>query len=362
MATIRKQPNGRWQAIIRRRGIQDSRTFRTKDLANSWVREIEDAIDLGLYEARAAASETTLNDIIEIYRRDHLPKYTGHAHETQLRLFAESLGDFAIAAITPSVVADWRDDRLRQVSEATTRKDLMKLSRLLNLAAKSGCDLPRGNPVKLIEMPSEPGHRDRRLERGEYRKLLRAALAGRRRKRKDGTRAWPLYAYVMRWAIETGMRQSEIADLRWRDIDFDAQTAAVRSEDPRRHQKKVRAGKINGARRRTKSNLSRIVALSPAAIRLLKRVRQDYPNHRDRVFGFQTGGGIGQAHTRVTARAGLAEEDLLFHDFRHEAASRLARILQAHELAYMLGHTDIGTTMRYYHPHAGDIVGKLKRR
>jgi len=362
MATIRKQSNGRWQTIIRRRGIRDSRTFRTKELANSWARGIEDAIDAGVYEARNAAAETTLNDIIDIYRRDHLPKYTGHAHETQLNLLAKSLGDLPVAAITPSAVAQWRDERLRQVSEATTRKDLMKLSRLLNLAAKSGCDLPRGNPVKLIEMPKEPGHRDRRLERGEYRKLLRAALAGRRRKREDETRAWPIYAYVMRWAIETGMRQGEIADLRWRDIDLEARTATVVSEDPRRHQKRIRAGRVNGTRRRTKSDLSRIVALSPAAIRILKRVHRDYPHPRDRVFGFETGGGISQAHARVAERAGLADEDLLFHDFRHEAASRLARILQAHELAYMLGHTDISTTMRYYHPHAGDIVDKLKVR
>lgn len=363
MATIRRQKsNNRWQAVIRRQGVKESRTFRTRDQAATWAREVEDAIDGGTYTERRAARTTLLEEIIDLYRDRHLPRRSGHSHSTQLNLISAALGHFPVAAISPRMVADFRDARLREVSESTTRKDLMKLSALLQLAQKEGLELPRGNPIKLIDLPEEPPHRDRRLERGEYRKLLRAAYAGRRPKRADGGTAYPLYALIMRWAIETGMRQGEIAALRWKDVNLKSCTAKVVNEDPRRRRKQAAAGNTNdGPRRRTKTDQSRIVPLSPAAVQVLHRVKRDYPGS-GRVFKYKTGGGISQAHERVAKRASLHEEDLLFHDFRHEAASRLAQKLAAHELSYMLGHSDISTTMRYYHPRPEDILYKLRTR
>lgn len=353
MASIRRQQsNGRWQAIIRRQGVKESKTFRTREQAVTWAREVEDAVDGGTYLERRAARTTLLNEIIDLYKDRHLPRRSGHSHATQLNLISAALGHFPVASITPRMVADFRDARLREVSESTTRKDLLKLSALLNLARKEGCELPRGNPVKLIDLPTDPPHRDRRLEPGEYRKLLKAAYAGRHPKRADGRSAYPLYALIMRWAIETGMRQGEIADLRWKDVNLKSCTAKVVNEDPRRRRKQAAAGNTNNApRRRTKTDQSRIVPLSPAAVQVLRRVKRNYPG-TGRIFKYKTGGGISQAHERVAKRAGLHQEDLMFHDLRHEAASRLAQKLAAHELAYMLGHSDISTTMRYYHPRS----------
>jgi len=52
-------------------------------------------------------------------------------------------------------------------------------------------------------------------------------------------------------------------------------------------------------------------------------------------------------------------EDLWFHDLRHEATSRLAGRLQAHELAKMFGWRTLSMALRYYHPRAEDLVCKL---
>lgn len=73
------------------------------------------------------------------------------------------------------------------------------------------------------------------------------------------------------------------------------------------------------------------------------------------MFGFQIGGASAK-HMPALAHAGLKHEDLLVHDYQQRSSSRLAGLLQAHELAYMLGHADVDTAMRYYHPHPADIV------
>ncbi len=109
--------------------------------------------------------------------------------------------------------------------------------------------------------------------------------------------------------------------------------------------------------RHTKSGRSRIVPLTRAAARLLWRLKPQRPKATDKVFGYKSGGGIHQAFERIRKRAEI--EGLHFHDLRHEAASRLALKLRAHELARVLGHSDLKTTMRYYHPAASDLVGKL---
>jgi integrase len=74
------------------------------------------------------------------------------------------------------------------------------------------------------------------------------------------------------------------------------------------------------------------------------------------VFGLKPDS-VTQAFDRACQRAGLA--GLHFHDLRHEATSRLADLLQAHELAKVTGHKDMRMVLRYYHPHASDLAKKL---
>ena len=50
--------------------------------------------------------------------------------------------------------------------------------------------------------------------------------------------------------------------------------------------------------------------------------------------------------------------DLTFHDLRHEATSRLASKLEAHELAAWTGHRELKMVLRYYHPRAADLARK----
>ena len=66
---------------------------------------------------------------------------------------------------------------------------------------------------------------------------------------------------------------------------------------------------------------------------------------------------VTQAFERAVERAGVA--DVRLHDLRHEATSRLAKRLQAHELAKVTGHRDMRMVLRYYHPRAEELASKL---
>ena len=69
----------------------------------------------------------------------------------------------------------------------------------------------RINPIKDIEFPKGSTARTRRLISDEKERLLAAALSQRN-----------IYiASIIEFAIETGMRRSEILKLRWCDVDLE---------------------------------------------------------------------------------------------------------------------------------------------
>ena len=65
-----------------------------------------------------------------------------------------------------------------------------------------------------------------------------------------------------------------------------------------------------------------------------------------------------QAYERAVARAGI--EDFTFHDLRHDALTRLAKLgLNVLELRAISGHTTANMLQRYVSIDAGDLAGKL---
>lgn len=138
MTTVRKRGNLQWQAIAKRRGYGlTSKTFETRKDAEGWARWIERDIDRGQYLPHRDAERTLLHDLRERYRRDVLPTKRGKHYGPTLRLLDERLGRYALAAITPKVVADLRDSRLRAGrSGSTVRKEISLLSQIFALSGK----------------------------------------------------------------------------------------------------------------------------------------------------------------------------------------------------------------------------------
>ncbi len=77
MATIRKL-RGKWQAIIRTRGIQTSRVFIKKQLASDWANKVEAEIINGTYEDNSQLITMSVRELIDLYY-DHAKNTTEHA-------------------------------------------------------------------------------------------------------------------------------------------------------------------------------------------------------------------------------------------------------------------------------------------
>jgi integrase len=155
-----------------------------------------------------------------------------------------------------------------------------------------------------------------------------------------------MLAWVVTLAIETGMRQSEILNLRLQNVDL--QSRVVRLSD-------------------TKNNSARTVPLTAAATAALKSAIDNpiWPKETDLVFFGEPGrDGIRRPYQFAKIWGGIKESigiaDLHFHDLRHEAVSRLVEGgLSDQEVASISGHKSMQMLRRYTHLRAEDLVTKL---
>lgn len=142
---------------------------------------------------------------------------------------------------------------------------------------------------------------------------------------------------IVRFAIYTAMRQGEIVGLQWRDVDLTKRTAIVRGA----------AGDV------TKNGEVREVPLLPDAVKLLTVLG---PAADGRVFRIDQNI-LKMRYRRAADRAGIIA--LTFHDLRHIATSRLARIYpNPPDLKRVTGHKDLKSLDRYYHATAEELAAR----
>lgn len=335
MATITRRGN-RWQVRVRRKGYPEQiSSFINKTDAERWGRQIESDIDKGSFQPRAELEKTTLRQILERYRNEVSPLHRGSAVEIlRLRkLEAAAIASYSLAALTSGAFAAYRDWRVEYVTSGTVLRELQILSAVLNHARREW-NLPIQNLVSGIRRPKPSMARSRRLDGGEYARLLNALEVEERSSNgcfKAMRNFW--IKPLVEFAIETAMRRGEILSLHWEHIDLQRQTAFLPL---------------------TKNGTSRVVPLSTKAIALL----QSLPKSIDgRVFPL-TANALKLAYTRSIARAGIA--DFRFHDLRHEATSRLFELgLNVMEVAAITGHKTLSMLQRYTHLKAEDLAKKL---
>lgn len=326
MASFR-QRSGRWQARVRRQGHPDEvRTFTSRQDAERWARSVETEIDRGSFVSTSEAQKYTFADLIDRYLREVL---RGNKHEKvhtfRFKAMARSaLGRVNLAALSPSLVAKYRDERLLEVSAASVIRELANISAIINHGRKEW-GISVTNPVPLVRKPAAPQGRTRMVTDEELARLV-AVLE------PVGHRSVWMKPLVL-LALETAMRRGELLALRWRDINFAARTATLHE---------------------TKNGERRIVPLSSSAVQILRDMPRDISGYVIPMTGFA----VSKAWTTATGRAGLA--DVHFHDLRHTAITRMAEKLpNVIELAAVSGHKSLRMLQRYYHPRAEDLALKL---
>lgn len=326
MAAIHRRKD-KWQVRIRRKGFPvEVKTFNTRADAEQWARSVETEMDRGSFVSRSEAEANTLEDIIERYITDVCPtRRSGMDEISRLRATCRTkLAKLSMAALTPKVVAAYRDERLKKVKPATVIRELTYLSAIINHARREW-DINIANPVTLVRKPPSPQGRDRVLTTDEEARLLAAMIPTERRS------VWLLPATIL--SLETAMRRGELIELRWSNVNLDAQTAYLAI---------------------TKNGTARTVPLSKKAVSILA----DLPRSIDGWVIPVKGNTLHAAFRKACKRAGI--KDFHWHDLRHTAITRLAQKLSnLIELAAVSGHRNLGMLKRYYHPSAADLARKL---
>ena len=88
MASIRRMPQGRWQAIVRRKGYRPQfRTFPSQPDAKQWARQIESEIDRAVFVDRGPSERVTLAELIDRYIGEVLPGKKSSASLTRCLTF-----------------------------------------------------------------------------------------------------------------------------------------------------------------------------------------------------------------------------------------------------------------------------------
>ena len=325
MATIRPM-RAKWQAIVRRKGYPDqSKTFLIKRDAEKWAREQERLIDSGQWVNRTEAEQTTLEEALERYANEVSTSKRGvRAELNRIELFKRSqLATYSIASITGRLVATWRDDRLKQVSSGTVLRELLLLSHVFTVAVREWGMALNGNPVAVIRKPKAGKPRDRILTDKQRADLVSAC--------SECQNSW--VKPVVIFALETACRRGEILSLQWTDVELGKSTAKV-------------SGKTG----------SRTIPLSPACIGMLTSLPRSLGGQ---VFPISVEA-LKQAYERAVKRAGI--QDFTFHDLRHDALTRLAKMgLNVLELRAVSGHTTANMLQRYVNIDAQDLAIKLVR-
>lgn len=326
MASFR-QRNNRWQVRVRRLGFPDQvRTFTLRQDAEKWARSIESDIDRGQFANVTLAQQTTLSDLIQKYLVEVLAAQKSFPVEL-FRLNAlcrRPIAKWSIANLTPSRLAEYRDERLKQVGNGTVIRELSYISAIINHARREwGINV--ANPVLLVRKPATPEGRSRILTESERVRLIEALNPSAR------SNVW--VKPLVQLALETAMRKGEILALRWEHIDLVNQTAFLPM---------------------TKNGESRTVPLSSVAIRVLHGL----PRSINGVVFPITVANLHARFKRAVKRAGLV--DFRFHDLRHTAVTVMAKKLpNIIELSAVSGHKNLGMLKRYYHPDPKQLAQKL---
>ncbi|MEW6349731.1 MAG: tyrosine-type recombinase/integrase [Thermodesulfobacteriota bacterium] len=241
-------------------------------------------------------------------------------------------GEERIDRITPKMIKDYRDERIKHVKPATVNRELFTIRSIFRKAVENGYlkESPAA-PVKKLETGTPLF---RYLDDEEIKSLLAAC------RMSDNTQLYP-FVFV---AISTGMRLGEITALEWKDIDF--KRGIIRVDNKKDHH--------------TKNYEPRTVPMNAALTEVLRKI----PRRLDcsYVFHRQDGEKFNKMRTgfgNAVRRAGIPH--LTVHDLRHTCASHLVMGgVDIRTVQEILGHKDIRMTMRYAHLAPGHMRNAVK--
>lgn len=240
-------------------------------------------------------------------------------YERVLREFLDCLGDRRMIDITPYDIERFKAWRMEKVSPVSVNIDLRTIKAALNRAFDWG--LLSKNPCKKTIPVRVPDNSPAYLNYEDFARLC-----------ENIKQKWLLDIII--FAVATGMRQGEILNLRWNEIDLSRRI--------------VRVGNKDGFR--TKAGKERNVPLNDMALRIIagreRTSKYVFVNTNGEKVRRDT---LTKTFKKKIRKLGL-EDDLHFHSLRHTFASWMVqRGVPLYHVQKLLGHSSIKITEIYSH-------------
>ena len=325
MGCVRKRGNS-WNAQVRISGWRSfTKTFKTKLDAKQWIVNLEKELKSKPLPEKNIKN-LKLKDLFNKYKFEILPKLKSHKIVTYKLNFLSRLwlGEIKVVNLTKGHLEQFCKDRKLVVKDGTIKSELMLIKRIVKIATdKWNYGIPF-NAFYGIELPSPHKPRNRRATQEELSILI--AHANKQRNTYIST--------IIQFAVETGMRRSEILKLKWIDVNLKTRIASLYD---------------------TKNGDERHIPLTKTAVQLLSNLTQ----LSDFVFPISANC-LRLAWERCRKKSNI--KGLRFHDLRHEAVSRYFEMgLSVPEVALISGHKDVRQLFRYTHLKPESLIAKYSK-
>ena len=323
MSCVRKRGN-KWNVQVRVSGWRSfTKTFNKKYDAIFWSKKLEDKLRSTILP-KNDIKKLKLRDFFSRYALEVSSKLKGSEIEIyKLKFFSRLwIGKIPIVNLTKKHFVQFKEDRLKVVKSGTVKSDLMLIKRVFKTAIlKWEYGLPI-NPIDQISLPPSHNSRNRRIEKEELDLLLHHAFLQKNK----------FILSIIIFAIETGMRRSELLRLKWDNINngiaslYDTKNGENRDIPLTKDAQKV----LNNIDRKSS------IYVFPIAVECLK-----------------------SAWNRIKLKSNI--NNLRFHDLRHESISRYFEMgLSIAEVSLISGHKDVRQLFRYTHLKADKLKKDYK--
>lgn len=352
MASFRKLPSGRWQAVVKHpSGRRYTRSDPLKRVVVEWAAEREAEIRRGDFIDPNAGKATLGEWWIKWSTTRVLEKATVAKRESLWRVHVQpAFGSWPLASIQSWDVEAWvarlQHDKVGGEAAASAFRLLKQL-----LADATRHKLIRSNPAELVKTPDSLKHVDRFLSIEEADRLVAAITMPDksvkiRRDQPFPRIPDPASQLMVRMMLDAGLRWQEVAGLHGFRVDLMRRVVTVQEVAERDRTIKLKPKSKAGAR---------VVPLTDELVELLSA----HLAGRDReglVFGDVDGRPLDYANwlKRVwrpaVAVAKLSDPQPTPHDCRHSYGSWLAdQGVPPHHIAKLMGHASLRAVERYIH-------------
>jgi integrase len=312
-----------WWMSFMYQGRQIRRSTGTTDkrLADAILAKVKVQIAEGQFFEVREEQERTFREMMDRYVKE---RSVGKSPKSAVRdrgalnHLLPVFGEMVLADVTPKRLAGYKTQRrLEQAAPATINKELQLVRHGFNLAMREW-EWCQENPMHRVSMEPVCNEVDRWLTPKEEDRLMGASS--------------PWLREIIVFALNTGMRQGEILNLQWQDVDFTRSTLVVM---------------------KSKNGTRRTIPLNAKVYELLASKQGASGASEGRVFTTPLGNPLKvrflvREFCEARDRAGIP--DFRFHDLRHTFATRLVqRGIDLYKVQRLLGHKTNHMTQRYAH-------------